>query len=117
MDFIGITGSITEILSQLKAKNIQNERFEQGLTELEAVCTNIKAFGVDEKYFTVNLKIARGLDYYTGTVYETFLIDYPQLGSICSGGRYDELASNYTKQSLPGVGDFHWIIAFVLSIK
>ena len=104
LDFIGITGSITEILSQLKAKNIQNERFEQGLTELEAVCTNIKAFGVDEKYFTVNLKIARGLDYYTGTVYETFLIDYPQLGSICSGGRYDELASNYTKQSLPGVG-------------
>jgi len=60
--------------------------------------------GVDEEYFTVNLKIARGLDYYTGTVYETLLCDYPQLGSICSGGRYDELASNYTKQSLPGVG-------------
>ena len=60
--------------------------------------------GVPEKNFALNLKIARGLDYYTGTVYETFLNDYPELGSVCSGGRYDELASNYTKQSLPGVG-------------
>ena len=104
LDFIGISGSIQEILSQLKSKNISNAAYAQGLAELEAVCGNIKALGVDEQYFTISLKIARGLDYYTGTVYETLLTDYPQLGSICSGGRYDELASNYTRQSLPGVG-------------
>ncbi len=104
LDFIGISGSIQEILSQLKSKNISNAAYAQGLAELEAVCGNIKALGVDEQYFTISLKIARGLDYYTGTVYETLLTDYLQLGSICSGGRYDELASNYTRQSLPGVG-------------
>ena len=104
LDFIGISGSIQEILAQLKSKNISNAAYTQGLAELEAVCGNIKALGVDEQYFTISLKIARGLDYYTGTVYETLLTDYPQLGSICSGGRYDELASNYTRQSLPGVG-------------
>lgn len=104
LDFIGISGSIQEIFSQLKSKNISNAAYTQGLAELEAVCRNIKALGVDEQYFTISLKIARGLDYYTGTVYETLLTDYPQLGSICSGGRYDELASNYTRQSLPGVG-------------
>ena len=104
LDFIGISGSIQEILSQLKSKNISNAAYAQGLAELEAVCGNIKALGVDDQYFTISLKIARGLDYYTGTVYETLLTDYPQLGSICSGGRYDELASNYTRQSLPGVG-------------
>ena len=104
LDFIGISGSIQEILAQLKSKNISNAAYAQGLAELEAVCGNIKALGVDEQYFTISLKIARGLDYYTGTVYETLLTDYPQLGSICSGGRYDELASNYTRQSLPGVG-------------
>lgn len=102
--FIDLAGSPAEILSQLKAKQIPNDKFLQGLQELEAVCANIKALGVEEEYFTISLKIARGLDYYTGTVYETVLNDYPQLGSICSGGRYDELASNYTKQSLPGVG-------------
>ncbi len=104
LDFIGISGSIQQILAQLKSKNISNAAYTQGLAELEAVCGNIKALGVDEQYFTISLKIARGLDYYTGTVYETLLTDYPQLGSICSGGRYDELASNYTRQSLPGVG-------------
>lgn len=102
--FVNIAGSCAQIIANLKELNIENDKYAQGLAELEAVCENIKALGVDEKYFTINLKIARGLDYYTGTVYETFLTDYPQLGSICSGGRYDELASNYTKQSLPGVG-------------
>lgn len=104
LEFIEINGSSEEIVSRLKEMNIENDSFLQGMAELETVCTNIKALGVDEKHFAVNLKIARGLDYYTGTVYETLLTDYPQLGSICSGGRYDELASNYTKQSLPGVG-------------
>lgn len=104
LSFVSISGDCAEILTQLHAMPIANETFGQGLSELEAVCENIKALGVEERYFAVNLKIARGLDYYTGTVYETLLTDYPQLGSICSGGRYDELASNYTKQSLPGVG-------------
>lgn len=104
LEFLDNSGSVSDIIAKLKTYEIENETFRQGLTELEAVCENIKALGVDEEYFTVNLKIARGLDYYTGTVYETLLCDYPQLGSICSGGRYDELASNYTKQSLPGVG-------------
>ena len=104
LEFLDNSGSVSDIIAKLKTYQIENEKFCQGLSELEAVCENIKALGVDEEYFTVNLKIARGLDYYTGTVYETLLCDYPQLGSICSGGRYDELASNYTKQSLPGVG-------------
>lgn len=104
LKFLDNSGSIADILEGLKAYDIPNDKFKEGLAELEAVCENIKALGVSEEYFTVNLKIARGLDYYTGTVYETMLCDYPQLGSICSGGRYDELASNYTKQSLPGVG-------------
>lgn len=104
LKFLDNSGSIADILEGLKAYDIPNDKFKEGLDELEAVCENIKALGVSEEYFTVNLKIARGLDYYTGTVYETMLCDYPQLGSICSGGRYDELASNYTKQSLPGVG-------------
>lgn len=102
--FLDNTGSIDSIIEKLKSYSIPNEKFISGLNELEEVCKNIKALGVSEEFFTVNLKIARGLDYYTGTVYETMLCDYPQLGSICSGGRYDELASNYTKQSLPGVG-------------
>lgn len=104
LKFLDNSGCIADILEGLKAYDIPNDKFKEGLAELEAVCENIKALGVSEEYFTVNLKIARGLDYYTGTVYETMLCDYPQLGSICSGGRYDELASNYTKQSLPGVG-------------
>lgn len=104
LSFLDNSGNIDNILANLKSYNIPNDKFIEGLSELEAVCENIKALGVSEEYFTLNLKIARGLDYYTGTVYETILCDYPQLGSICSGGRYDELASNYTKQSLPGVG-------------
>lgn len=104
LSFLDNAGSIADIMAGLKTYNIPNDKYKEGLAELEAVCENIKALGVSEDYFTVNLKIARGLDYYTGTVYETMLCDYPQLGSICSGGRYDELASNYTKQSLPGVG-------------
>lgn len=104
LSFLDNAGSIADIMAGLKKYDIPNDKYKEGLAELEAVCENIKALGVSEDYLTVNLKIARGLDYYTGTVYETMLCDYPQLGSICSGGRYDELASNYTKQSLPGVG-------------
>ncbi len=102
--FTEITGSPADIISSLDDLGIDNEQFVQGKNELEQVCRYITAYKVSPENFAVNLKIARGLDYYTGTVYETILNDYPSLGSICSGGRYDELASNYTRQSLPGVG-------------
>ena len=97
-------GEPSEIIARLRDLGIGNELFAEGLKELEAVSGAISAYGVPAEFFRLNLKIARGLDYYTGTVYETFLNAHPELGSICSGGRYDELASNYTKQSLPGVG-------------
>jgi len=98
------TGSSVEIIESLKSWDIKNDLFLEGLSELEEVCKHIRSYNVPDENFRINPKIARGLDYYTGTVYETFLNDYLDLGSVCSGGRYDELASNYTKQSLPGVG-------------
>lgn len=104
VDFILITGSSDEKLSSLKTLNIENEVFLKGIEDLEAVITGIRLFGIPEKNFSVDLTIARGLDYYTGTVYETFLNDYRQLGSVCSGGRYDNLAEFYTDKKLPGVG-------------
>ena len=76
----------------------------QGLEELKQVVKYIRSFGVPDTNFKVDLSIARGLDYYTGTVYETFLNEYREIGSICSGGRYDNLAEYYTDQKLPGVG-------------
>lgn len=102
--FISITGSTDEKLCSLKALNIDNEVFTKGIEELEAVINGIRLFGISENNFTVDLTIARGLDYYTGTVYETFLNDYKQLGSVCSGGRYENLAEFYTDKKLPGVG-------------
>lgn len=102
--FIEIKGNNDEILENLKELNIDNKVFQEGLEELEIVNNYIKLFGVPEENYKIELTIARGLDYYTGTVYETFLDDYISLGSICSGGRYDDLASHYTKQKLPGVG-------------
>ncbi|GAB6196408.1 histidine--tRNA ligase [Lysobacter xanthus] len=81
-----------------------NEALTQGIAELREVLELVRAMGVPETAYALNLSIARGLDYYTGTVYETTLNDYPQIGSICSGGRYENLASHYTKSKLPGVG-------------
>ncbi len=104
MDFIAISGSNSEVLSALERYRGKNEVFDQGLDELNTVVSYLGAFGVPEKNFAVDLTIARGLDYYTGTVYETKLLDHPEIGSICSGGRYDNLAEYYTKQKLPGVG-------------
>ncbi|MBU5439071.1 histidine--tRNA ligase [Tissierella sp. MSJ-40] len=103
-EFIKIKGSNVEIIESLKMLEIRNEIFEEGLNELALVNKYIKLFGVPEENYKIDLTIARGLDYYTGTVYETFLNDYPSIGSICSGGRYDNLATYYTKQKLPGVG-------------
>ncbi|MDO5561588.1 MAG: histidine--tRNA ligase [bacterium] len=102
--FIGISGSNKDILAQLRQLGITEPLFLTGVDELEAVITLMGAMGIKPGYFTIDLSIARGLDYYTGTVYETKLDDYPKLGSICSGGRFDNLASYYTKEKLPGVG-------------
>ena len=104
LNFINIEGDNEQILSELKKLNIKNEIFEQGLKELSQVITHIKYFGVPSSNYIIDLKVARGLDYYTGTVYETILNDYASIGSICSGGRYDNLAGSYTNQKLPGVG-------------
>lgn len=104
MEFISIDGSNDEILEELKKLNIEDDEFLEGLEQLQTVVKYIKLFGVPEENFEIDLTIARGLDYYTGTVYETFLDEHKDIGSVCSGGRYDDLASNYTKRKLPGVG-------------
>lgn len=102
--FIGITGSNEQVLEALEAYRGRNELFDLGLDELKTVVKYLGGFGVPEENFAVDLTIARGLDYYTGTVYETFMLDHPEIGSICSGGRYDNLAEYYTDKVLPGVG-------------
>ena len=104
LDFISITGNDDDKIIALEKLDITNTTFKSGLLELKEVTKNIKLFGVPESNFTIDLTIARGLDYYTGTVYETFLNDYKQIGSVCSGGRYDNLAEYYTDKPLPGVG-------------
>ena len=104
LEFIQIAGDNEEKLQELENLNINNDIFNEGLEELKAVNKYVGIFGVPKENYIIDLTIARGLDYYTGTVYETFLNDYPSLGSICSGGRYDNLAEYYTKQKLPGVG-------------
>lgn len=104
LDFISIDGSNDEKISKLKNLEINNELFIKGVDELEQVVNGIRKFEVPENYFCIDLKIARGLDYYTGTVYETFLNEHKSIGSVCSGGRYDNLAEYYTDKQLPGVG-------------
>jgi len=96
--------SLADAIDALDALGGGNAELEQGRTELKEVLSLVAAFGVPESHFALNLSIARGLDYYTGTVYETTLNDHPEIGSICSGGRYENLASHYTKSKLPGVG-------------
>ena len=104
LNFIEIDGETDEKLQKLENLNFTNELFLQGLSELKEVVKYVRLFGVPDTNFKVDLTIARGLDYYTGTVYETFLDDYRELGSICSGGRYDNLAEFYTDKKMPGVG-------------
>ena len=104
LTFISIQGSNQQVLSALESYRGRNEVFDQGLDELHTVVKYLSAFGVPEKKFAVDLTIARGLDYYTGTVYETTMLDHPEIGSVCSGGRYDHLAEYYTDKQLPGVG-------------
>ena len=104
MRFISITGSNRQVLDALAGYQGRHELFDQGLEELNTVTRYLSAFGVPEENFAVDLTIARGLDYYTGTVYGTTLLDHPEIGSVCSGGRYDNLAAYYTDRQLPGVG-------------
>ena len=104
IEFIKIEGTTDEKLQKLQNLNIQNDNFKKGLEELSQVVKYIRIFGVPDTNFKVDLTIARGLDYYTGTVYETFLNNYRELGSVCSGGRYENLAEYYTDKKLPGVG-------------
>ena len=102
--FIEITGTTDEKLEKLDKLKISNDVFIKGLQELKDVIKYIRFFNIPEENFKIDLTIARGLDYYTGTVYETFLDNYKSLGSICSGGRYENLAEYYTDKKLPGVG-------------
>lgn len=104
IEFIQIEGTTDEKLEKLQKLDIQNDIFNQGVEELKEVIKYIRIFGMPDENFRVDLTIARGLDYYTGTVYETFLNEYRSLGSVCSGGRYENLAEYYTDKKLPGVG-------------
>jgi histidyl-tRNA synthetase len=102
--FTAIQGTNDEIIAQLHAFPSDSELFSEGTGELLRLVEALRLMQVPESRFAIDLRIARGLDYYTGTVYETVLDDYPAIGSVCSGGRYDNLASHYSKTELPGVG-------------
>ena len=104
INFIEIKGTVDEMLEKLSTLNIENESYKTGIEELAQVVKYIRLFNVPDNYFALDLTIARGLDYYTGTVYETFLNEYKSIGSICSGGRYNDLSGYYTDRNLPGVG-------------
>ena len=104
LDFMAIQGDNAYVLSRLEDYRGMDETFDRGLDELITVTKYLKDFGVPEENFAIDLTIARGLDYYTGTVYETIMNEHPEIGSVCSGGRYDNLAEYYTDKQLPGVG-------------
>lgn len=104
MDFMAVRGTNDEVLASLERYRGMDATFDEGLDELKTVVKYLSDFGVSEENFAVDLTIARGLDYYTGTVYETIMLDHPEIGSVCSGGRYDNLAGYYTDRLLPGVG-------------
>jgi histidyl-tRNA synthetase len=104
IDFVNIKGECLEVIGKLRSLNIASEVFNKGISELEEVTKAVESFGLPKENYMIDLTIARGLDYYTGTVYETILNDYPNIGSVCSGGRYDNLAEYYTDRKLPGVG-------------
>ncbi|KKR37901.1 MAG: Histidine-tRNA ligase [Parcubacteria group bacterium GW2011_GWF2_40_10] len=104
INFAGINKPINEIMEYLRSCKIDNELFLQGVDELEQVIGHMATLGIPQDSYKVNLGIVRGLDYYTGTIYETTLVDYPEIGSICSGGRYDNLTSFFGDKKMPGVG-------------
>ena len=104
MDFMAISGTNEQVIAGLERFKGMDELFDEGLEELKTVVKYLADFGVPEENFAIDLSIARGLDYYTGTVYETEMLSHPEIGSVCSGGRYDDLAGYYTDKKLPGVG-------------
>mgnify|MGYP003602350036 CR=1 FL=1 len=104
LDFMAISGTNEQVIARLEMLRGMDETFDQGLEELKTVAKYLGDFGVPEENFAIDLTIARGLDYYTGTVYETLITDHPEIGSVCSGGRYDDLAGFYTDRALPGAG-------------
>ena len=104
LSFLAIRGENDAVIEALRTQDVDNELYRAGVEELATVVAYLRRFGVEESAFIIDLTIARGLDYYTGTVFETMLNDYPSMGSICSGGRYDSLAGYYTDQKLPGIG-------------
>jgi len=104
MDFVCLTGSNGKILESLQKMDVKSELFKLGVNELREVVTKAVEFGVPEKNIQIDLSVVRGLSYYTGTVYETKLLDERVVGSVCGGGRYDNLAESYTDQKFPGVG-------------
>ena len=115
IEFIKISGSNKEIIEKLSSLGISNELFEKGIEELKEVYECMKLFGIPEDFININLTITRGLDYYTGTVYETFLENYRQLGSVCSGGRYDDLASKLYKSSFTRCWNLYRTYKIILS--
>jgi histidyl-tRNA synthetase len=104
LSFVEISGTTDEILEKLGALGIEDETFVRGVSELSDVVSYMRGFKIPEENFAIDLTIARGLDYYTGTVYETVLNDYKKLGSVCSGGRYENLTGFYTDKKMPGIG-------------
>ena len=104
IEFISITGDRKVMIESLRALGVENETFTLGVNELEIVTDSMVTFGMPEENFRIDLSIARGLDYYTGTVYETTINGHPEFGSVCSGGRYDNLTGYYTDKKLPGIG-------------
>jgi histidyl-tRNA synthetase len=104
MALVATKGTKDEMLAALRGMKSDDSVFQEGLAELTKMVESLRALGVPEERTRINLAIARGLDYYTGTVYETLIDEHPEIGSVCSGGRYENLASMYTKSRLPGVG-------------
>lgn len=104
MRFASVKGSAGEVISSLRGLGIDNPLFEQGVSELESLANDLGAYGVPESNFAIDCSIVRGLDYYTGTVYETILTDHPEFGSVCGGGRYENLVSKFSNRAFPGVG-------------
>ncbi|PIE23177.1 MAG: histidine--tRNA ligase [Planctomycetota bacterium] len=104
LDFAGLSGQGSELLAKAELAVQGSERGREGIAQLREILAGLAAGGLEAPRLVLDLSIARGLDYYTGTIYESFLSDLPGLGSVCSGGRYDDLASLYSKEELPGIG-------------
>lgn len=104
VNFTSISGSNDRVIESLRSLGITSDKYTDGVNQLESLLQNLRTMGIAENRLQIDTKIVRGLDYYTGTVYETILVDYPQIGSVCSGGRYDNLASNYSSTELSGIG-------------